>query len=334
MQFIPVPRDDDDSRFAQSFDAADPGGAADFFAEYGFAVFRDVLTAAECEATIQEMVGVVRASAPGFVLEDAATHGEWKSRSFGMISASPVFLPQFVRNRQNPHIHRAFATVLGTPDLLVSHDRATIYRPTVSEDGADASHLRTATNVHLDLNPRGFLDNDAAIWRAADALRYGDVRDFISENNLVANDRSAVHVQGVLNLAENLEEDGGLILVPGFHRHFERWVRQELRGQPDKFGVGSNFIFPKHDATNSLAQRIPMRAGSLVIWDQRLAHGSAGNRSTRARCVQFLKMFTKTDIPPARLAARGAAVRRELARSRGALEAVSPLGRVVFGLDS
>ena len=101
---------------------------------------------------------------------------------YGLSSRGPCFHPQLVMNRQNPSLARAIGSVLdvGLEDLLVSHDRFTIYRATAldaeeyvsgvsadsnssdnssaSSNGSSNTHpgraLRTGRrNVHLDLNP-------------------------------------------------------------------------------------------------------------------------------------------------------------------------------------
>ena len=33
-----------------------------------------------------------------------------------------------------------------------------------------------------------------------------------------------VHAQGLINLADNRPEDGGLVVVPGFHKIFPQWT--------------------------------------------------------------------------------------------------------------
>jgi hypothetical protein len=58
-------------------------------------------------------------------------------KKHGMPTRHPVFTEAALNNRQNPNVHHAFATVLGTPKLLVSHDRYGFLRPTknVNIDG-------------------------------------------------------------------------------------------------------------------------------------------------------------------------------------------------------
>jgi hypothetical protein len=126
------------------------------------------------------------------------------------------------------------------------------------------------------------------------ALEYNDDDDWIDENNepgcATIGER---HVQGLVNLADNCEEDGGFWLVPGFHKYLPRWTR-EHREWVKKYGWYSQFnMFHEQDVPEMFAAacHISMRAGSAILWDQRTMHGSCTNRSFRPRFAQFFKMF-------------------------------------------
>lgn len=104
-----------------------------------------------------------------------------------------------------------------------------------------------------------------------------------------------MHVQGLVNLADNIEEDGGFWLVPSFHKYLTQWAkqRQSLR---KRFGKQYRFILlNKGDIPELYADacHISTRAGSAIIWDQRTLHGSRANTSLRPRYAQFFKMFPR-----------------------------------------
>ncbi|XP_065197955.1 uncharacterized protein LOC135829475 [Sycon ciliatum] len=67
-----------------------------------------------------------------------------------------------------------------------------------------------------------------------------------------------------------------------------------------------------HDPMYKQPQRVPMRAGSLLIWDQRVAHGSRPNNSTRARYVQFVKMFQSINLRSERAKNRGQLIKNKV----------------------
>jgi ectoine hydroxylase-related dioxygenase (phytanoyl-CoA dioxygenase family) len=183
----------------------------------------------------------------------------------------------------------------------------------------------------------------------AETLTFETLRDFSRETNCVEA-RTGPHCQGVLMLAENRAEDGGLQVVPGFHSVFERWVRDGLRGDPSRFadahddwrrsrlvaraGGAGSFKFGDDDAEiQKRAFRVAAREGSYVVWDQRLAHGTAPNDSSRARVAQFVKGFRKSKVSAGRLARRAERVRLEIGKAGAETQAaVSELGRKLFGL--
>jgi hypothetical protein len=96
-----------------------------------------------------------------------------------------------------------------------------------------------------------------------------------------------------LNLADNQEHDGGTVVVPKFPQHFDAWRRKLGRFRDNRVGQrrrGNSFVFAdnndnddgddnyhQHQASSSsssdpivkLARRVPLREGSLLLWDMR-----------------------------------------------------------------
>lgn len=72
-------------------------------------------------------------------------------------------------------------------DIIVSQDRFTIYRATISDDpNIDAQIFTTgAANLHLDLNPWWWQEDAIEIKGGLCTLTYEDEQDFIKENNMV-----------------------------------------------------------------------------------------------------------------------------------------------------
>ncbi len=170
------------------------------------------------------------------------------------------------------------------------------------------------------------------------SLQYKSNDDWIDENNEPGCAAvGELHVQGLVNLADNLEEDGGFWLVPGFHKYMAQWAT-ERRLLRKKFGRHSTFLlFDESDIPDMYAAacRISTRAGSAILWDQRTMHGSRANCSLRARFAQFFKMFPREH--PAMTSER-AEYRREAILLK--LQKVNidpktdltPLGKRLFGL--
>ena len=386
---VDVPPTDEEG-FVVAFDApnkrgrANPDDGADlaFFARYGFVVYRDVLSAAECAATRDEIFGELERvygdarGAPnahgspvgGFKRDDFKTYVSLPIETYGLAPDPAVFTPRCVANRQNETVAKCLARVLRvenpSEDLLVSHDRWCVFRPTRDVPGVgDRPDWKTRANLHLDLNPWTY-GADAARATAeasdetgktetppvAETLSFETLRDFSRETNCVEA-RTGPHCQGVLVLAENRVEDGGLRVVPGFHAVFDTWVKEGLRGDPRRFadahddwrfsrlvvraGGAGSFKFGDDDAEiQKRAFRVAAREGSYVLWDQRTAHGTAPNDSSRARIAQFVKGFRKSGVSAGRARRRSERVRLEIQRAGAETRAVvSDLGRKLLGLE-
>ena len=329
---VPMCREDPD--FVQAFAPGDPL-ALEFFATFGFVVFEKVLSAAECDATRGEVWEQLAANHPGFDPADEATWDLLSSKTYGLPPTQAIFTPQLLANRQNSNIVRAFRQLLGCEGVLVSQDRWCAYRPAKARP-----EWRTRGNLHLDVQPWGYVAGHTQV----EDLAYDGLVDFITETNSVIR-QSGPHVQGVLNLADNRDEDGGTHLVPGFHRRFDAWLGK-LGGIEDNTAEGGDnnwvvrrrqgggsFKFCPSDPIQTRARRVPMREGSLLVWNQEVVHGSVPNGSTAWRLAQFVKAFPSAPVGKERAQRRAAAVRAHIDRA-GLLGSVTPLGRAVFGLDT
>jgi hypothetical protein len=352
-----------------------------FFRRYGFVVYQNVLSAAECAATRDEIFAELEKVYETFDRNDHKTYGSLPVETYGLAPDPAVFTPQCVANRQHENVARCLARVLRIDDphtdLLVSHDRWCVYRPTKNVPGVgDRPDWKTRPNLHLDLNPWTYgrteretgtetddafggdiptEDKDKDATKAlkesvAETLSFETLRDFSRETNCVEA-RTGPHCQGVLMLATNRVEDGGLQVVPGFHTVFDRWVRDGLGDDPKRFadahddwrfsrlvvraGGAGSFKFGDDDfEIQKRAFRVAAKEGAYVLWDQRLVHGTAPNDSNKTRMAQFVKGFRKSKVSEQRLARRSERVRLEIQKAGAETEAaVSPLGRKLFGLE-
>lgn len=332
--FVEVPREEGDFRFAASFDvdggAEERAAARAFFEEHGYAVFRGVLSAEECRRTRDAMWGHLERSVRGLRRGDRSTWPLWKSRAYGMPSGrQPVMDAQFLRNRQNRKLYEACRCVLGgAADLRVNHDRWAIYRPTEAMPEA-----RTPASLHIDFNPWLYGEGDGgAVAEELAGLRYASGADLFRENNLIDASMGR-QLQLVVNLADNYEEDGGFQIVPGSHKTLSAWLAR--RGpMPAGMAKARSVSFADDALLVSRAQRVPMREGSVVVWDQRCAHGSRPNASSRFRAAMFCRMFdaTRCHMNAERARCRALAVWRAV-RDAGVAAEVTDVGRTVFGFN-
>ena len=104
-------------------------------------------------------------------------------------------------------------------------------------------------------------------------------------------------LQGILALVDCREEDGGFHAVPGFQNFIQTWTKQneQLCLDSNQSGDPTTVQIPKDDSIREHIQRMPIRKGSLLIWDSRLPHGNFPNNSNSMRIVQYLHMAPVAD---------------------------------------
>jgi hypothetical protein len=97
-------------------------------------------------------------------------------------------------------------------------------------------------------------------------------------------------VQGVLVLADTAENQGGFCCIPGFIGEIlTDWIARQPADRnpvaPDLSTLPDGYqVTP-----------IPGKAGDLVIWDRRLAHGNGRNEAETPRLCQYLTMYHASD---------------------------------------
>ena len=139
-------------------------------------------------------------------------------REEGIVGGYCIFSKQFVLNRMNPNVHKVFEKIYGTNKLMCNQDRAGLFRPTKNKKIGSKPNWATTLNLHFDCNPWDYLEpkNEEKMEKFLNSLLYNIIADFIFENNVIGTIGSPkLHIQAQINLAENKEEDGGFIVVPG-----------------------------------------------------------------------------------------------------------------------
>jgi len=297
-----------------------------FFDKYGFVVFRDVLTPEDCEGTASEILDQLESQYMLFRRGEIDTYSALSSETYGLAKEPAIFTPHIIKNRCNEYVVKALRLLLKDEDILLSHDRWCFYRPTKimrsSGEEQNIPEWKTRSSLHLDLNPWFYMQCDTS--SSQHVLKYQSLRDFSKEMNSVTH-QNAPHLQGVLSITDNRMNDGGTVVVPGFHSVFTEWVkslgsmreymkhnnlrtnRLVWRGH----GAGS-FKFAEEDRIHSLKRRVTLRAGSFLVWDQRIVHGSMPNSSTNTRIVQFVKAFRRYGVPNQQLDARSKCIQRHM----------------------
>lgn len=203
------------------------------FDDQGFVVFHNIFTKEECKSTRQQMTSFLEHNNVGFKMNDPLSWDLLKGTGkYGLSCRGPCFESVLVNNRQNPILATVLSALIETdiPDVMVSHDRFTVYRATeLGEfDISDGEKYSTdRKNVHLDLNPWWHYESSSDITHGLESLQYNDKQDFIRENNLVV-ESMGCHIQCVLNFHDNQADDGGTIVVPKFHHRMKEWAHNNI----------------------------------------------------------------------------------------------------------
>jgi hypothetical protein len=88
------------------------------------------------------------------------------------------------------------------------------------------------------------------------------------------------NIQGVLSLSDSEAGAGGLQIIPDLFPQLEAWLQTQPKGR-------SRVL---EEAVDFEVLNVESKAGDLVIWDSRMAHGTSPNRSQTPRFAQYLSM--------------------------------------------
>ena len=98
--------------------------------------------------------------------------------------------------------------------------------------------------------------------------------------------------QALVSILDSPEEVGGFRAVPGSHRwYLEQWADQHA--MPHDYNMTSyrSVKIAPDDPAQSLSQKLPVKAGDMLVFDSRLLHGTFPNKSSAMRLVQYVRMM-------------------------------------------
>ena len=271
-----------------------------FWRENGYVIVRNAVPRTSVDAVVDIIWE--------FMEMDRDDPSSWYSApqsEYGMVELSKAGMVELYHhqslwnNRQNPRVYGAFVDIWETEKLWVSIDRVNL-NPPAREDSDFQGFVHW--DIDTSLRPLPFL------------------------------------VQGVLALVDVTADQGGLQLVPGFHRQFEQWVKTQPSDR-DPW---------KPDISGFELKAVEMNATDLVIWHSLLPHGTARNNSTRPRLAQYITMAPAKEADAALREERIASWRERMPRKgppfpgdprrweieRGKTAALTPLGEKLLGLQN
>lgn len=244
--------------------------------EYGVAVIPDVLTPAECDATIDQLWAWLDAVTAGRIARDKPE--SWRPKSWLQSVGKGGLLQQYGAGqtaaawavRQHPCVRAVFEELWGctSDDLLTSFDGVCIQPPPEINGrwGAPDGH-----NQHMDAGKK----------------RLGKPRV----------------VQAFVNLEEASELDGCLVARPGSHKLFEEFFAAHGADfDNDDWVVLQEAHKAWYDAQSCPVVRVAAPKGAMVLWFSNTVHcaGTAQRGRpdpTRFRHVVYVCMLPRAFWP-------------------------------------
>jgi ectoine hydroxylase-related dioxygenase (phytanoyl-CoA dioxygenase family) len=141
-----------------------------------------------------------------------------------------------------------------------------------------------------------------------------------------------------LALTDARDSDGGFLTIPGFSNYLQEWALHRAKSTTAKMFQHSMNV-PEDDPMVNQTRTVPVRAGSVIIFDSRQPHSNFPNCSDQFRMVQYIKAFTAregpeyTDFVNARKDVMMSKLKPHLEDPDNPL-LLSDLGKRVLGLES
>lgn len=215
-----------------------------FFKENGYVKLNGLIPKSQCDAVIEAIWA--------FLERDRNNREDWYNLPEGVMAKTrtlELYHHQTMwDNRQYPPLYQAFSEILGEQKLWVSTDRVNMTPP------------------HRADHPE--MDNNFIHWDT-------------DTSNLPSPIPHPYGVQGILYLADTVENQGGFQCVPTIYRELEAWIKSQPADRNPRIpDIGEHEV-----------KAIPGKAGDFLIWDKLLPHGNGMNYTEQPRYAQYITMM-------------------------------------------
>jgi ectoine hydroxylase-related dioxygenase (phytanoyl-CoA dioxygenase family) len=305
--FQPAPLPVDSDGFIVAFNVEQEEEILTFFEKHGVVVVANVLTEQQCERSVDDVWAFLQELQNPDIQRDKPEtwNSKWPRFShMGILGNERWLYPQACDNRQNPNIYKVFQTLFGDHELMVNITRAGLMRPTKDiyfpslNKTEDREQWKTMSNwLHMDMNPLTGRATTFGYEHVAERHCQPSQDPLTAQNQPTNNGMRARKLQAVLALVDCRKEDGGFHAVPGFQHYIATWAKEN-----EKVCLRSNYggdpttvQIPPDDPIREHIQCMPIRKGSLLVWDSRLPHGNYPNNSNQMRIIQYLHMAPVAD---------------------------------------
>lgn len=251
------------------FEKNDKTGYLNYLKEYGFCVIQNIIDIKTCNERINEIwehpallgINSIDRNNP---LTWTKEYG-WYTDDKGFLDLnggySETDLEYYWKIRFNKDLVDVFRTVYNE-DVLLLLDRTGIMRPTmnvqINNKKENKPEWRTVKSwLHLDSDP----------WEPSKLIK----------------------LQGLVTLTEQTETSGGFCCIPGFNNRINEWAKKNKNTH-----TGGIYYFDKNSPEQENVRKIYAPAGSLIIWDNKVAHCNYPNTGENFRIIDYITYERKS----------------------------------------
>lgn len=190
---------------------------------------------------------------------------------FGVTHDSVTWETENFPDPRSPFLSSSFAA---DPVAHATREKARPYYATLF--GCNPAELCHVSDFYGFRRGTVFETHSVPAWRTTPLKLHWDV-------DVQAYVRGPARYQGLVALNDNTHDTGSFACVPGSALALPDWVAGGNLPDQRKY-------VPVSDPWQRQVQRLPLRAGHMVIWDCGTAHRNFVNYSCQPRMVQFCRM--------------------------------------------
>eukprot|EP01091_Cochliopodium_minus_P006810 TRINITY_DN16789_c0_g1_i1.p1 TRINITY_DN16789_c0_g1~~TRINITY_DN16789_c0_g1_i1.p1 ORF type:complete len:430 (+),score=124.27 TRINITY_DN16789_c0_g1_i1:175-1464(+) len=315
---LEVPKDEEG--YVVAFEVSQGDEIKEFFDKYGVVVVKNVVTEEDCNNSVEEFWDFLERHNKGLDRNNKASWTFfWPSLAkMGICGNTIICSQQMFKNRLNINVHKTFSYLFGHDQLWVNLGRINLMRPTIVnmkqseieliEKMKKETSRKDIFNLLEEYKKTKFEEDpekqvEMEKWKTISEWLHWDMQPHTGKATTFSwkvNDRSAnrgydlLKVQGILAVVDCSDKEGGFHCVPGFQHHIRGWANHHPKLFDNKQRETTVQV-PQDDPMRKDIQTMPIRKGSLLIWNTKLPHGNFPNSSNKPRMIQYIKMRSSKD---------------------------------------
>ena len=252
-----------DGEFGEAVPLTDADKIREYMRRYNMVVIDSVLSEKQCAKSVRAMWAEANALGNGRLDPDDPTSWDdenWPLPDHPYLFTNRAFSKRAWKNLVNKNVNQAFAILFGTDELVATTPLWSIKRPTYGKK-TSPWYVKPLV-LHLDK------DNTSEEY-SADPIRY----------------------QASIALTDSDSTTGGFAAVPGSANFVRANPTVWTAADQGKYILGGALTGHLHKAV----QRIPVRAGNMIIWERGMCHANYSNLGYEPRITNFFTMVPARD---------------------------------------